>query len=320
MRLFGKRQRGDRGPRASSVPPNRKRGEGENRRAGGGATGATAPRPRLRYLVAAARLIVAVGITGLTVWGGVLAYRHATTSDYFAVDELQVEGGQRLTPEEVAEFAGVAVAMNIFAVNTDEISARLEQHPWIVSAQTRRQLPRTVSIEIQERKAEAIVLFDVPYLVDDAGEVFKRWAAGDPTPPPVLTGFTREQLAVDEEAVAAAIRDAIALARRYRAAGIDNVARLDEIHFEPDGSFSLTVGADPFYVRFGKGPYRQKLGRLATLLRRLRRDGERPAMIFFDNEVRPDRVTVKVKSQSDSSTTEPLEVSRVVDKKSMSKI
>jgi cell division protein FtsQ len=271
-------------------------------------------------LFSALRFCAALGITALTVWGGVLAYRHATTADYFALGDLQIEGGHRLTAEEIAEFADLEQGMNIFAVNTDAVAGRLERHPWIVGATARRRLPSTVKIEVVEREAEALAIFDVPYLVDDAGEVFKRWAVGDPTPTPVLTGFTREQLTVDEEAVVAGIRDAISLARRYRASGIENVARLAEIHREPDGSFSLTVGDDPFYIRFGKGPYRRKLGRLALLLRRMRRDGERPAMIFFDNQVRPDRVTVKVKSPTDSSATEPLEVSRAEKEKTRSKI
>ena len=144
----------------------------------------------------------------------------------------------------------------------------------------------------------------------DAGTVFKRWAPGDPTPSPIISGLSREQLALDADAVQTATTDAIALARRYRAQGLERVAPLAEVHAEVDGGFSLTVGADPFYVRFGKGPYRQKLARLADLLRRLRADGERPAVIFFDNEIRPDRVSVKLKKRHQDPVADDTEITR----------
>jgi len=61
------------------------------------------------------------------------------------------------------------------------------------------------------------------------------------------------------------------------------------------GDFSLTVGDDPFYVRLGSSPYRVKLERLSRLLSRLQKSDRRPSVVYFDNEKRPDRVTVKLK-------------------------
>ena len=254
-------------------------------------------------------LILACTVCALLAAGGVLAYGHATSAEYFAVDEIRIDGHKRLGRTEVLAVARVEPGMNIFAVDVDEVADRLRAHPWIADAAASRQLPRSLAMEVVERKAEAMVLFDVPYLLDDSGEVFKRWVAGDPRPRPILTGFTREEFAVDEEIVRTGIRDAISLARRYRAAGIERRAPLHEIHHEVDGSFSLTIGEDPFYVRFGKGPYRSKLRRLASLLVQIERDKQRPAVVFFDNEVRPDRVTVKIKSAAPAHAPEVVDLS-----------
>ncbi|MFO8071891.1 MAG: FtsQ-type POTRA domain-containing protein [Polyangia bacterium] len=248
-----------------------------------------------------AKLGGVVAAAAVAVWGGYRAYLHATTADYFAVERIEIEGERRLTDAEVLAAGGLEVGTNVFKVDTASVAAALREHPWIAEAEVERRLPRSVSIEVIERRAGAMVLFDVPYLVDDAGEIFKRWAPKDPSPTPLITGFAREQLRGGEQLVEEGIRDALALARRYESTGLDRIAPLAEIHAEVDGGFSLTAGEDPFYVYFGKGPYRSKLRRLAQLLSRMRDDGVRPAVVYFDNEVRPDRVTVKTKPPKESS-------------------
>jgi cell division protein FtsQ len=249
-----------------------------------------------RVLLHAGKLAAGALITAAAIWGGIRAYGHATSAAYFAVDDVAVTGASRLDEQAVLETAGFARGMNVFRIDTEGMTRALEAHPWVLDATVRRRIPRSVSIEIRERRPEALVLFDLPYLIDDTGEIFKRWAPGDPVPQPIITGFSREQFLLDGDGVGESIREAIAFARRYRASGLERLAPLAELHREVDGGISAVVGGDPFTVRFGAGPYRQKLARLATLLDRMRHDGQQPAMIYFDNEVRPDRVTVKVKA------------------------
>ncbi len=278
------------------LPPNRKRNRKRSSKPSNAKEDKVArPKRAKKIILATVRLIVSLAITVATVWAGLQAYRHITTSDYFAATDLKITGLRRLSKAEVLKTAGISSEDNIFRVDMERAKVMLENHTWIQEAQVRRRLPRTVEIGIMERRAQAIVLFDVPYLIDEEGEVFKRWARGDPIPAPILTGFAREQFINDREGVQDAIRDAIDLAARYRATGLERVAPLAEIHHEVDGDFSLTIQDDSVYVRFGSGPYRVKLKRLATLLGRLGRDRVEPAVIYFDNDVRPDRVTVKLK-------------------------
>jgi len=314
MNVFRRSARRDTAPKVFRNAPtngqNRRRDRADSKAPDAGMEGAAPPSAGRKTASAAGRLVVAVVATFLVLWGCVAAYRTATTADYFAVTEIRVSGNSRLTETEVINAASVEHGANIFRVDVEVIAQRLKQHPWVLEAKAVRKLPRGLEIVVVERKAEALVLFDVPYLVDDSGAVFKRWAPGDPTPAPVISGLSREQLLADEEAVQGAINDAIALARRYRAQGLERVAPIAEVHAEVDGGFSLTAGAEPFYVNFGKGPYRQKLVRLGDLLRRLRADGEKPAIIHFDNEIRPDRVTVKVKKRPQDPNAGDVEVTR----------
>ena len=305
MRLFRKSKRpsAPNRRRPGSTPGNVKRpgrgDDGSNKKKADASGAKNTGKDRgLRIAGTVLRFAVAVAVTGVTVWGGISAYRHATTSEYFEVSEMIIDGAKRLSDEDVKGAGGVEEGMNIFSLDVENIARKLRSHPWICSASVAKKIPHTLIMEIEECKPEMIVLFDVPYLVDDSGEIFKRWTLGDPVSMAVLSGLDREHLFTDEEGTKGVVTSAISLARRYRSSGLERTAPLSEIHWEVDGGFSMTVGKDPFYVRFGKGPYRAKLKRLATLLARMKRDGERPAMVFFDNEVRPDRVTVKVKPRS----------------------
>jgi cell division protein FtsQ len=291
----------------------------------------SAPRPgRRRALFGAVRLrgwmrgllrlCFALAVTGLVILAGAAAYRHATTSEYFAFKVAEISGGKRLGDAEILDAAGLVRGQNIFSVDMAQARRALMNHPWIAEAEVARQLPGSLRIAIVERRAKVMVNFDVLYLVDDTGKVFKRWKWGDPIPAPVITGIAREEFVESSEAVEDILRDAIDLADRYRASGLEKVAALAEIHRETDGGFSLTVGDDPAYVRFGRPPYRNKLTRLAALFARLNQDGNTPAVIYFDNEIRPDRITVKLKKDDLAGVSPLIENSIPEMKKRVSKI
>lgn len=251
------------------------------------------PHKSLRALF---RIVATTVITGATLWAGVATYEHTTTSPYFAISAIAISGSDRIQRDEILKTAGFSDGVNIFLFDIELARRALQEHPWIETAKVKRKLPRTLLIDITERTSVAIAMMDVPYLVDETGEVFKRWSQGDPITAPIISGINREEFIEDPERIRAKIRDAIHLAKRYRQVGLERTAPLSEIHCEVDGGFSFATKQDSFYVRFGLGPYRDKLSRLKVLLNRLSRDGKRPAMIFFDNRVRPDRVTVKLKA------------------------
>jgi len=291
--------------RRNAPPPNRRNAPPPNRKKKGSGSKTSSqkkeketskgPRKSLRALL---RVLATICVTVATLWAGLATYQHTTTSPYFAISEIVISGLGRLTKEELLNTAGFKEGTNIFRFDVEMARRKLVNHPWIETAMVKRQLPRNLVIDVSERKSVAVVILDVPYLVDETGEVFKRWAKGDPIPAPVISGISREEFIEDPDRIQAKIRDAIHLAKRYRQVGLERKAPLAEIHCEVNGGFSFATKNDPFYVRFGLGPYRGKLSRLKLLLSRLSRDGKRPAMIFFDNKVRPDRVTVKLKSSA----------------------
>lgn len=238
------------------------------------------------------RIVASMAFVAGLVGGGYLIYRHASASSYFAATDIRVSGNRTVTAVEIVEAAQLTGEPNLFQVDAVLSREQLLAHPWIADARISTRLPRTVSIEVVERRAAATLVLEVPYLVDESGEVFKRFTSGDAVVAPLVTGFEREDFSSDKAMAGQRLRDALDLSRRYRKSSLEQTAPLAEVHREPDGGFSLVIGDDGVYVRLGRGPFRHKLQRLATLLSRLQRDGRAPAVVYLDNEVRPDRITV----------------------------
>ena len=209
---------------------------------------AQAPSKMGPLLWAGLRVVAVVITVAVVVWGAKVVYQYALTSAYFGVQHVEINGNERLSNSDVLTAAGIEMDQNIFEVKLPEVIRRLEDTPWVVEANATQKLPKTIIIDIVERRPEILVLFDVPYLVDESGEIFKRWVPGDPLPECMITGLTHRDLVEDMEGSQQVILDAIALRERYIAVGNHRYATLFEIHHEIDGGFSLTVGKKPVLI------------------------------------------------------------------------
>ncbi|MCK9522301.1 MAG: FtsQ-type POTRA domain-containing protein [Proteobacteria bacterium] len=289
MSLFRPRRSG-----SGSPPANRRRHTSSDASAAPSETPDNAQEtPARRPLVAVLRTLLFALLVGAIVIGGYYGWYRMTRSSYFSVQHIEILGLQQMRNDEAIAAAGLQTGTNIFAIDLEQIEERLRLEPWVLSVRTGQKLPDTIRIEISERRAAAMVVFEVPYLVDDEGNIFKRWVVGDPQPSVIINGIDKEELQSDPEGVSLALREAMSLAQDYAQAGLSARAPLWEVFREVDGGFSLTVGKDPFYVRLGRGPYREKLSRLRWLLDRVKADKSQPAIIYADNPNRPGRVTVK---------------------------
>ena len=245
---------------------------------------------------------------------GRLVQQHLTTSQAFAIEKVDVRGLVRMTRAELLAAAGVDVGTNVFARSPEEVRARLLQHPWIAAATVHRKLPGRFEIDIREREAAALLVVescpegalqapqdescDDPsslYLVSDEATVFKRLEGQDPADLPVITGVNKKRLAADRDAQERLLKEAVALLSEYRGAGLFKRLPIGEIHIEPTGGISLYVGDDLTHVRLGAPPYAHKLKRMKKVFDRLEREQASAEYVYLDNELRPDRVTVRLR-------------------------
>ena len=259
-----------------------------------GAVGAFGQRLRRPAEMALRGLVVlAIGVGAVAL--GRLVERHVRTSPAFAVQEIGLEGHVRLSEQTVLAQAGLAVGSNVFDVSPEDAEARLLEHPWIAEASVQRRLPGTYTVEVRERRAVALLALGEVFLISENGAVFKRVAGDDPIDLPVITGIERARFTSDRAYRTSILLEAVALLHDYRGAGLARREPIGEMHVERDDGLSLYIGDDATYVRLGHGPFREKLGRLRTVLDELTARGARAAYVYLDNERRPDRVTVRVR-------------------------
>ena len=255
-------------------------------------------RGRRRWLIAAVLLLALLAAALLHRLSGPIAVAIRSTRDfiadnrYFAVRQIEVHGGDKVGGDEIVTIAGLRQGMNIWNVDAVAIENKIAKHPWVRRVLVRRDFPRRVVIEVEERTPKAIIGAGKLYYVDADGMVFKEVGSGENIKYPMLTGIRAETLMQGDPAVRNRIREAVRL--------IDLMAlrshTLSEIHFEaPD---RLVVYPTQFSVawRLGWGDWEEKIARLERLLELWKGNEQRLASL--DMSFR-DQVVARVRGKKD---------------------
>jgi len=183
-------------------------------------------------------------------------------NSYFFVREIQVRGGEKVGGDEIVAMAGLRHGMNIWKIEPGGIEKKVAKHPWVRRVLVRRDFPRRVVIEVEERTPKAIVALGRLYYVDADGLVFKEVGAGETVNFPLLTGLRPEQLAKANPALRGKIRDAVRLGDLMA----KDARTLSEIHFDESGRLVVYTTAFPVALKMGWGEWDAKLKRLDRVL------------------------------------------------------
>ena len=264
------------------------------------------PKPRSARLVRAMAVLQTVLgaalVLGVAIGVAWAARRYVRESPRFALRSVEVSGGRHRKNDEIVAKAGLAVGTNLFSIELEEARARLATDPWIESARLSRRLPGTISVEVTEREAAALVVVgDTTYLATRRGDIFKRLELGDPVDLPIVSGLTPEAVAEDREGVVNEVRKALDLAAEYAESSLGTKAPLQQVHVGDDGALTLVVGKGGLSLLLGKAPFRRKIeqaGRVAMELeRRLgpRALTEKTDGIMLDSEAHPERIVVRMR-------------------------
>lgn len=128
-----------------------------------------------------------------------------TRTSLFGARTIRVHGAVHLTRSDILGIAGIAPGTNVFTFDAEAAERRLERDAWIVDATITKDLPSTVSVDILERVALAVVQSGgVLRLVADDGALL------DAAPPRLATGLPRIASTVEgaPEPTAEAVRGA----------------------------------------------------------------------------------------------------------------
>ncbi len=246
--------------------------------------------------VSALGTAIGVGlIVGASLGVAWLARRHMTGSTRFAVDDVRVEGNARRSADAIIAESGITLGMNVFSVDLDSARAAILADPWISDATLSRRLPRTVLVQVTERRAAALVALGDTLLATSEGEPFKRLEPGDPVDLPIITGLTPESVADDREEARRTVRRGIDLASEYERGSLAKRSPLEEVHVDPGGSCTLVVGRPAMQIVLGGPPFRRKLDEAARVVAELDKRHAQAAAIMLDNDARPERVVARLR-------------------------
>jgi cell division protein FtsQ len=194
--------------------------------------------------------------------GSVMARAFVFENPYFFVREIQVRGGEKFGGSEIVAMAGLRHGMNMWKIDPAAIESKIARHPWVRRVLVRREFPRRVVIEVEERTPKAIVAMRKLYYVDADGVVFKEVGQGEAVNFPFLTGLRPEQLAIANPAIREKIRDAMRLGELMTKGSHS----LSEIHFDALDRVVLYTTAYPVALHMGWGDWDDKMKRLDRVL------------------------------------------------------
>ena len=192
-----------------------------------------------------------------------------TSSQTFAVHNIEVLGTTRVGRNEILDRSGISEGANIFSVDIDEAARLIQSHPWIKGVTVKRYFPDRILIHIVERTAAAIIRLDKLMLIDGDFEIFKALEAGDPRDFPIITVRRGSENAIDPVAMKRALR----LIESARSSSIVNDSNISEIILTDHGMEIVLIGP-PYSIKMGYELADENWSKLETVLADAQRNGE----------------------------------------------
>jgi cell division protein FtsQ len=244
-----------------------------------------------RGLATTAKLLAVLGLLAAAGLGGYHGYQRMERSSYFHVDTVHVTGTRHALPSELkARIAGVK-GRSIFDLDLDAVAQALQRHPWVKRAKVLRQLPRTLRVEVVEHRVQAAILVRSFYLVSKDGRVFKRAELAEAEGLPLITGIERKELIARPQRAQARIKVALSALTAYQR---QVRPPLSEVHLGRGDAVTFFLRRSGTALRFGTRFDEGRLRQLDAIWAALGASAVRARALYFDHEVRGDRVVVRM--------------------------
>lgn len=211
------------------------------------------------------RIGVTLSSAALLISGSFFLVQLLMASDLFRVEEISVQGFERLSEDKVIALSDIQAGVNTFHLDLDLIGNKIEENPWVRTARVQRIFPRQVVITLRERRPVAIINLGYLYYLDDQGEIFKVLDAEDRLDFPVVTGFDYEKAQGHDGDYARKLKQIVSLITNLENRRLVNLQQVSEIHHDSDGGLSLFTLRGAVQVKLGQGDFMRKLNRLERI-------------------------------------------------------
>ncbi len=219
-------------------------------------------------------LLVFASVVGLFVF---------SLSNFFVVDNIEVEGNKYFKDEEIITMAHATPGKNlIYRPGKRSIKEYLEQNTYIEKVKVKRKLPSTLVIEVTERKQLGAIVYDNDYLIIDGNGVLLRKTQTQPKIT-IITGIKVKKLALGDKVEAEDSRvfeDAL---------GLITMMEEKDLFFTRIEMSDMYIKAYVYNYLVCKGTYEQlkdsmSKGQLHEILKKLFDQGIKRGTITFSDD------------------------------------
>lgn len=139
------------------------------------------------------KCIMTVAAISLISLASIFIYDFITQSSVFNVKKIDIKGIGRAGRQEILTLAELKTGDNIFKPNLFSVEKKISNHPWILTASVKRQLPSGIVISVVEQQPLAIVKIEnlADILINTRGLPFKEYnpKTDQVSDLPVITGL-----------------------------------------------------------------------------------------------------------------------------------
>jgi cell division protein FtsQ len=224
-----------------------------------------------------AKVLLLLGLLALLLGGGRLGIEQLSASPRYALRNIEISSGSRISPDEIIALCQVADGDRLLKLDPDAIAARVAEHPWAAEVRVRRRLPSILEVQVVERKAVATVNLGGLFLIDERGRPFKRATMAEADGLPVLTGLERSQYVDQRLASEAAFREALGILDGWRKK--PGRPEVGEVNLSPRYGYTLFLLEGGAEIRLGRKDYDRKLARLDQIFEAVKASGTDPATV-----------------------------------------
>ena len=143
-----------------------------------------------RKVIRSIILIGAIGCLGASIN---YLYHYLTSSPYFNLTQIEIEGNKYLDKEAVQKFLGLNASVNIFSLDVKGLNQRLVLHPWVRDGVIKRVLPDKILVSIVERDPVALVDLGPKFLVAQDGQILTPLKGTGGLQLPLITGVGEQE-------------------------------------------------------------------------------------------------------------------------------
>ena len=238
-------------------------------------------RSRFRQAIPIAAVALVILLLGAA---GAAAYSWLGRSDIFSVRIVDMNPCNHVSSDEIAGVLKGVGRGNIWSLSREEIGRRILSHPFVREVAVRKAFPDKLVVRIEEREPVAMINLDALYYVDEQGSIFKRLTAYDAKNLPILTGFSRKDLAAKDPVTIRNLKKTIDLLQNAEAGVLRR--NLSEVHYDAQDGYTLVTRDFGLRLKIGTMDFAKAMQRVEEAMPKLASLGQAKGVVDLKTEGR----------------------------------